>query len=93
MFGNTISLFDDYYRCMDKENRPGFVRDLGAEVRQRLQQMDYLLARVDEAENALKATHSSNQQEGLNRLQKLEAEGLGWESEKYPVPLMSAGRD
>ncbi len=45
MFESTIELFDRYYRKMDSENAPGFSKELGCEVRERLQQLDYLKER------------------------------------------------
>lgn len=58
MFKATITLFDEYYRRLDAQNAQGFNRDLGCEVRERLQQLDYIVDRVQtleaESESALK---------------------------------------
>jgi hypothetical protein len=52
MFEDVIATFDEYYRLLDHENSPGFIRDLGCEVRERLQQLDYMITRVRDAESA-----------------------------------------
>src|SRR5262245_28478659 len=48
MFKSTINLFDQLYAKLDKENAPGFNRDLAIEARKRLQQLDYLYSRARE---------------------------------------------
>lgn len=50
MFKGTIALFDEYYRKMEAE-QPGFNRDLAMEVRERLEQLDYIVERARDLEH------------------------------------------
>jgi len=43
MFTDTISLFDTYYVKLDKSQVPGFNKNLGREVRERFQQLSFLV--------------------------------------------------
>ena len=89
VFEKTVVLFEDYYRLMDREERPGFARDLAVEVQERLRQLDYLLRRVEGAENVLKLSQEASVELAHERMRRLEEEGLSWESDLYPIPLMS----
>ena len=57
MFKHTIALFDRYYRHLDAQGIPQFNRDLGCEVKDRLEQLDYIVAKVKELENIATAFH------------------------------------
>jgi hypothetical protein len=46
MFETTIKLLDDYYRQSYSEAVPGFNRNLGSEVRKRLEQLDFIIGKV-----------------------------------------------
>lgn len=50
MFAVTIALFDEYYRAADASDEPGFIRDLGCEVRERLRQLNFIIERVRQLE-------------------------------------------
>ena len=51
MFETTVTLFDEYYRKQDAVSDPGFNRNLGCEVRKRLQQLDFIIDKVRRLES------------------------------------------
>ena len=46
MLAPIIALFDSHYRRLDAIGAIGFNRDLAMEVRERLEQMNYLIDRI-----------------------------------------------
>lgn len=51
MFTSIISLLDEYYRAADRANTPGFNRNLAGEFKARLEQLQWILARIRETES------------------------------------------
>lgn len=48
MFKSTLDLFDRYYQKMLADNPPTFNGDLALEVKKRIQQLDFLYARIEQ---------------------------------------------
>ena len=84
MFEDTISLFDDLYQRLDRDNAPGFIRDLGCEVRERLQQLDYVIARVRAAGAAAAAAFARSSQALVDHVEWVKSEGLDYQSVSAP---------
>jgi hypothetical protein len=84
LFQSTIALFDRYYRAVDSTRARGFNRELGIELRERLQQMDWLVSRVQELEQ--RADNATARSQGVFRshVQRIQREALDYEAE--PVP-------
>ena len=80
MFEPTIALFDQYYRFAGAAQLPGFSKDLGCEVRERLQQLDYIINRVKDLE-ALEASAFRRSNDALKaHSAALRAAGIPYES-------------
>jgi hypothetical protein len=75
MFEDVIVAFDDYYRLQGRMNAAGFNRDLGCEVRERLQQLDFILRQVREAESSATAATTRAERVGLEHLRRFQAAG------------------
>ena len=84
MFAGTIRAFDDYYRAADAGNLPGFNRDLGCEVRERLQQLAYIIEKVRELEGTERGAFSRGQQALKDHVIDLKNRGIDFES--VPAP-------
>lgn len=84
MFANTIALFDAYYRKVDAAHVAGFNRDLGCEVRERLEQLEYIIARVRALEQSVAAVQSRSQASFHAHIEDVKARGASLETE--PVP-------
>lgn len=84
MFKTTIDLFDQYYRVMDSINMYGFNRELGCELRERLQQLDYLLNNIQEAEARFDNVKERASIIFKQHVETTLAKGLSYES--TPVP-------
>lgn len=84
MFKNVIALFDDYYRRLDAMNSPGFNRDLGCEVRERLHQLDYIVDRVRALELITKEAFSRYETAFVAHIEDIKRCGTAYES--VPVP-------
>jgi hypothetical protein len=89
VFEATVVLLDDYYRLMDQKSRGGFVRDLAVEVRERVEQLEYLVRRVQEAEGAMGFIQAATFEAMRARRILLDEDGLEWESDKYPTAQMT----
>jgi hypothetical protein len=85
VFEATVALLDDYYRLMDQKSRGRFVRDLAVEVRERVEQLEYLVRRVQEAEGAMGFIQAATFEAMRARRILLDEDGLEWESDKYPT--------
>ena len=85
MFESTVALFDDYYRHLDSKAVPGFNRDLGCEVRKRLQQLDYMVERVRELEKIAHQALKRSGDAGVAHYEGLKNRGIPYDS----VPLPS----
>jgi hypothetical protein len=84
MFQKTKERFDEYYRLLDHQNTPGFVRDLGCEVGERLEQLDYIIRRVTELDQTAAAAMSRSERRFREHVDRVIAEGLDYTKE--PVP-------
>jgi hypothetical protein len=83
-FRSTIDLFDRHYRAMDAQNAPGFNRDLGVEVRERLQQLDWLLDRVQQLEARADGAMERSRSAFVEHVERVERENLDYK--KLPQP-------
>jgi hypothetical protein len=84
MFAKTLEVFDRYYRTADEKKLPGFNRDLGCEVRERLEQLDYIVKKVRELEAAERAAVSRSQQAFKAHIESVVKRGIPFES--VPAP-------
>jgi len=82
MFESTIELYDHYYQkhC----DKPDFNNDLGCEVRERLQQLDYLIEAVQGREQREKLVMKRYLDAFEKHVKYVLDSGLSWE--KTPVP-------
>lgn len=85
MFAGTLEAFDNYYRAADAGNLPGFNRDLGCEVRERLQQLDYIVEKVRVLEELERRTFSRHQQALKDHVANLKSKGIAFESVPAPA--------
>jgi hypothetical protein len=92
MFESTVALFDAYYRHLDAHAAEGFVRDLGSEVRERLEQLDYIVRRVRALELAANAARSRSLAAFRAHIEDVEARNVTYESEPLP-PSASITRE
>lgn len=86
MFESTIARFDEYYRLLDSKSAPGFNRELGCEVRERLQQLDYIIERVRELEKIAEQALNRAGDAGIAHYEDLKNRGVPFDS----VPLPSS---
>jgi hypothetical protein len=87
MFEGTIQLFDEYYRAMDKSAAVGFNKDLGCEVRERLQQLDYIIKRVQHLEHTAEKSMSRSKSAFLKHVEDLKSRGVPFESAPAPQEM------
>src|SRR2546422_4107921 len=80
MFEQTIELFDKYYQTLDQNEDPNIRRNQAAEVRERLEQLDYILSRVRACEHD--ATHAMDRSQLAFRehVERVRREGLDFEA-------------
>lgn len=84
MFAGTLQALDDYYRAADAANLPGFNRELGCEVRERLQQLDYIVEKVRALEELERRAFSRHLQALKDHVANLKSQGIAFES--VPAP-------
>ncbi len=84
MFESTIALFDQYYRNQGKKETPGFNSGLGVEVRERLQQLNYIVSRVQELELIATRTHYRCQAVLTAHIEDLERRGIPYKKASAP---------
>lgn len=84
MFDEVITLYDEYYRLLDRQQEPAFIRDLASEVRERLQQMTWIVRRARELEAIADAAFARSKSAFVAHVERLKAEGLDYE--KVPAP-------
>lgn len=84
MFNTTIDLFDTYYRLLDSKGVAGFNKDLGCEVRERIQQLQFIINRVHALETTASAAMARSRAAFLDHIQDLERQELSFEN--VPVP-------
>jgi hypothetical protein len=83
MFESTIELYDRYYQkhC----DKSGFSNHLGCEVRERLQQLDYLLKAVQEREQRERAVMQRHLDAFEAHVKYVVDSGLDWEKTVAPT--------
>jgi hypothetical protein len=69
---------------MDSTNVQGFNKELGCELREHLQQLDYLLNSVQEAEARFNSTQERSASIIKQHGERIISEGLSFESNPYP---------
>jgi len=84
MFEDTKARFDDYYRLLDRQNAPGFIRDLGSEVGERLQQLDYIIRRVKASEQTAETAFARSSKIFHDHVERVVAAGLDYTKEPAP---------
>lgn len=92
MFQGTITLFDEYYRHLDAAEAPGFNRDLGCEVRERIHQINYIVERIYELERTAKEAFSHHQAAFIKHIENLKRRGVSYESVPTP-PSVNITKD
>jgi hypothetical protein len=80
MFEKTVELFDEYYRTADKTDSPGFIRDLGCELRKRLQQLDFIIHQVHSLEELAKSAMTRSQDALRRHVEDLKSRGIPYVS-------------
>jgi hypothetical protein len=89
LFETTIDLIKQYYNTAHIMEHPDFDADLAAEVRVRLEQLDYLLDRVGTAEGALTEINQEHGEKVLAQYRSLLERGRTWDDE-MPVSMSEA---
>lgn len=90
MFKPAIATFDRYIKYLDAQGIPEFNSDLGAEVRERLQQLDYIINRVKELEYIATNVSRRFDAEFKAHLEDLDQRGVSYEEEPdFPFTLMT----
>jgi hypothetical protein len=84
MFESTVALVDEYYRLVDARGDAGFVRELGVEAHERLQQLDFILDRVRDLEQTSKNALERPQAHLKAHIQRLKEQKIDFES--VPAP-------
>jgi hypothetical protein len=84
VFAHCIELFDEYYRIADAKKIEGFSAPLGCELKERLQQMEWLLDQIRPRESELDDITERSGQRMKEHIQQLDAKGLSYE--KTPMP-------
>lgn len=92
MFARCIEVFDEYYRAADAKRVQGFSAPLGCEVRERLQQMDWLLGQIRPREDELNAITTEAGARLKEHVGRVKAEGLSYEDTPMP-PESQMSRD
>lgn len=83
-FQSTIDLFDEYYRGADRIKLAGFNRDLAVELRERLEQLGWLVDQIRALEERSEAAMTRAKLAFSAHVERLKREGLDFE--KQPVP-------
>ena len=79
-----MALFDTYCQRMDNTSEKGFVKELGAEVRRRLKQLDFLLRRIGELEEVTSKALERPQAALKSHVQRIKHHGHDFEC--VPAP-------
>lgn len=85
MFERCIELFDEYYRIADTKHIDGFSAALGCEIRERLQQMNWLLSQVRLRDDELSAITTRSGLRIKAHVDQLKAAGLSYEGASIPM--------
>jgi len=83
-FHTTIELFDRYLRAMHAGAAPGFNADLGAEMRERLEQLGWLVNRIQELEVRADAAASRPMAAFVEHVERVKREGLDYTTTPAP---------
>ena len=83
MFARCREVFDEYYRLAEAKKIRGFRVPLGLEAKERLEQMDWLLTQIRSHEDQLSATNEQSRAATEAHIERLEAEGLPFDT---PIP-------
>jgi hypothetical protein len=84
VFGRCIDLFDRYFRAAEAKKIKGFSAPLGSEIRERLQQMDWLLTQIRPRDEELKTINSQVGARMREHVKRITAAGLSFED--TPIP-------
>jgi hypothetical protein len=87
MFESTIELFGDYYRCIDAAAVPGFNGNLGSEVRERLQQLNYIINKVRDLEQVANKAFARHEKAFAKHVSKLDRLNLDFECTPLPAEV------
>lgn len=79
-FQSTIDLLDAYYAAADRRMVPGFQRDLASELRDRLEQMGWLLDRIRDLERRASVPTERARLAFASHLERLARDGLDFAS-------------
>jgi hypothetical protein len=79
-----IEIFDEYYRVADKKKSKGFVALRGCEVKERLQQMNWLLEQIRPRDQELSAINARSGQRMKEHIERLQRANLSYAD--TPVP-------
>src|SRR5437867_1517559 len=93
VFERCIGLFDEYYRVADKRKLPGFVALLGCEVRERLQQMNWLFEQIQSHETELKGINTQTGKRLKKHVEQVKASGLSFEHTPLPDNVQMTDTD
>lgn len=93
MFDTTIALFDQYYRFANATQMSGFNKDIGCEVRQRLQQLDFIIAKVRELEAIEAAAYKRPNDALREHCAALQDPGIAFESVLAPLEVNITGEE
>jgi hypothetical protein len=93
VFARSIKSFDDYYRIADANRLNGFSAPLGGELRERLQQMDWLLGRVESRERGLSAITKRHGDRFRAHIEDILARGLSYEDVPIPTDIAMSRED
>lgn len=90
MFKPTIALFDLYLSHLDAHGGSDFNRDLGLEVKERLEQLDFIVSKVMKLEQTVTAVHRRFETSLKSHIQNLERRGVPFEDEPdFPFEKMT----
>jgi hypothetical protein len=78
MFARCIEIFDRCYRLADEKKVHGFCAPLGVELRERLQQMNWLLTQIRSREDKLRSIDEKCGAALKAHIERITAEGLSY---------------
>jgi hypothetical protein len=78
VFARCIEIFDRYYRLADEKKVHGFCAPLGIELRERLQQMNWLLTQIRSRGDELSAIDEKRRAAFKAHIERITAEGLSY---------------
>lgn len=90
VYERAIEIFDAYYVLMDRTH-PGFNKTAGVEVRERLEQLNWLLARIRRLDDELDAAQKPHHDAMTAHMEDLKARGLDWTEAPASAEMTRAG--